>query len=231
VATLLLIRHGQASYGEADYDRLSERGRAQARALGAFLSRAQVDEFHVGPLRRQRETMELASTSFASKPSPVEHVELAEYPAFDMLRHFLPKLVELDEKFAALPAQPTGELANAAFHTVLRKWSRNEWMVEGVERVDAFAARVRTVLDRVIAGARSGARIAIVTSAGPIGVAVGLVFGATEHHMVRTSTMIRNASISELMFRTATFEWNPEQISLLTFNSTHHLRPELHTDY
>ena len=34
MSTLYLIRHGQASYGEADYDRLSPRGVEQAKAVG-----------------------------------------------------------------------------------------------------------------------------------------------------------------------------------------------------
>jgi broad specificity phosphatase PhoE len=108
---------------------------------------------------------------------------------------------------------------------------RDEWQGEGVERVSAFVARVRAGLDRVIGGSASGARIGVVTSAGPIGVAVGLVFGATEHHMVRTSLVVRNASVTELAFRSRDFAWHPERVSLVSFNATHHLPAELHTEY
>jgi broad specificity phosphatase PhoE len=232
VATLLMIRHGQASYGQVDYDRLSARGAEQARALGRHLAAARIDALFVGPLRRQIETAQLAGeTAGAALPAPTTLSELAEYPAFDMIRHFMPKLVAEDPRFAALTTAPTRELADAAFKTVLGRWSRDEWSVDGVERVAAFAERVRTGLDRAIATARSGTRIAMVTSAGPIGVAVGLAFGASTHHMVRTSVVIRNASISELVFRTTDFAWHPERVSLLGFNSTHHLPAELHTEY
>ena len=37
--TLLLVRHGQASFGKSDYDRLSPGGHRQARLLGADLAR------------------------------------------------------------------------------------------------------------------------------------------------------------------------------------------------
>jgi broad specificity phosphatase PhoE len=227
MGTLLLIRHGQASYGQADYDRLSERGHAQAKTLGSFLARERVDHVYVGPLRRQQQTAEGAGVLASATTLP----ELAEYPAFDLLRHFMPKLVAEDPRFASLTTTPSRELANEAFHTILGRWSRDEWRIEGVEHVAAFVERVRAGLDRIVRDAGSGGRVAVITSAGPIGVAVGLTFGATSHHMVRTSIMIRNASVTELKFRSQDFDWHPERVSLLSFNSIHHLPPELHTEY
>ena len=230
MARLVLIRHGQASYGQVDYDRLSPRGEEQARALGPFLANAKLDALYVGPLRRQTQTAALAAEA-AKLPAATQLAEFAEYPAFDLIKHFLPKLAAEDPKFADIVTKPNRELADAAFKTILRRWSRDEWSIEGVERVTQFAARVRAGLERVVRDLRSGARVGIVTSAGPIGVAVGLVFGASELHMVRTSVVIRNASITELQLRTQDFEWHPERISLLSFNSTAHLPENLHTEY
>jgi broad specificity phosphatase PhoE len=240
MATLLLIRHGQASYGQLDYDRLSERGTAQARVLGEHLAAAKLDALYHGPLVRQRQTAAVAA-EHGKLPAAVELAELAEYPGFDMVTRFLPKLVAEDPAFAALPSGlgharpsaslPAHELADRAFKTILGRWSRDEWQIEGVERVTEFVARVRTGLERVIRAAGSGARVGVVTSAGPIGAAVGMVFGASDHHMVRTSLVIRNASISELVLRTRDFAWHPEKISLLTFNSVAHLPADLHTEY
>lgn len=231
MGTLLLIRHGQASYGEVDYDRLSARGQEQARAVGAFLAGAGIDQLYTGPLKRQAGTTALAVETAKTLPDPTTLPELAEYPAFDLLQHFMPKLVASDPRFAALTQTPTRELANEAFHTILNRWARDEWDVEGVERVTEFRARVTRGLDQIVRDVKSGARIAVVTSAGPIGVAVGLTFGATEHHMIRTSIVIRNASITELRFRSRDFDWHPERVALIAFNSTHHLPPELHTEY
>ncbi len=231
MGTLLLIRHGQASYGEADYDRLSTRGEQQAREVGKFLADQRIDQLFVGPLVRQQRTCALACEVAGTLPAATTLAELSEYPAFDLLQHFMPKLVATDPKFAALTQTPTRDLANEAFHTIIGRWARDEWEVEGVERVTGFADRVRRGLDQIVRDVRSGARIAVVTSAGPIGVAVGLTFGASEHHMIRTSIVIRNASITELRFRSRDFDWHPERVSLISFNSIHHLPPELHTEY
>lgn len=233
MGTLLLIRHGQASYGELDYDRLSARGFEQARALGTALARGRLDAVYAGPLRRQQETAETARQAAQEAgtllPEPVTLPELAEYPAFEMLQHLIPRLVAEDPKYAQLTTAPTPRLLDDAFHAILGRWSRDEWFVEGVERVAEFVDRVRTGLDRVIRAAGSGGRIACVTSAGPIGVAVGLTFGIPEERMVRTSVVIRNASITELRFRSTNFDWQPDQLSLYTFNLTSHLPDELET--
>jgi len=227
MGAIYLIRHGQASYGEADYDRLSPTGEQQARVLGPHLAALRLDALFVGPLRRQQQTCALAREA-GGLPEATTLPELAEYPAFDLVTRFLPKLVAEDPSFAALPANPTRELADRAFKRIIHAWSRDEWQLDGVERVTEFSTRVRGGLERAMTG---GKRVGVVTSAGPIGVAVGLVFGVDEHRMVRTSVVIRNASITELVYRSKTFAWQPEQVSLLSFNSIGHLPPDLHTDY
>jgi broad specificity phosphatase PhoE len=229
VGTLYLIRHGQASYGEVDYDRLSTTGHEQARAVGHWLAKARIDRLYAGPLTRQQQTMTIARNVAGDVPAFETLPELAEYPAFEMLQHMIPRLVAEDEKFAQLKTAPTPRLLDDAFHTILAKWSRDEWTVEGVERVGAFVSRVRTAMDRVLRAAGSGARIACVTSAGPIGVAVGLTFGIPDERMVRTSIVIRNASITEFRFRSQNFDWQPDQLSLVTFNLTAHLPEALDT--
>jgi broad specificity phosphatase PhoE len=226
MGSLFLIRHAQASYGQADYDRLSTRGQEQAKALAPAVAAAKLDQVYRGPHVRHQQTA--AGAGFSGETCIDE---LAEYPAFAMVQHFMPRLIAEDSRFAELTSTPTRELANAAFKTVLARWMRDEWHGDGVERVGAFAARVRQGLDKILASVQSGARIGVVTSAGPIGVAVGLVFGASEHHMVRTSLVVRNASITELQFRSREFSWHPERVSLVSFNSIHHLPAELHTEY
>ena len=242
MGTLFLIRHGQASYGEADYDRLSVRGQDQARAVGRWMAAAKIDQLYSGPLRRQVQTASFASEAASALGTAVPAAtvldEMAEYPAFEMLKHFVPRLVSLDPKFAAIESGPTPRLLDEAFHTILARWASDEWFVDGLERVTAFVARVRGGLTRMLGAAQSGSRIACITSAGPIGVAVGLTFGIPDARMVRTSIVIRNASITELKFRTQaegnnpsrTAAWEPEQVSLVTFNVTGHLTDEQHTE-
>src|SRR4051794_39263221 len=56
---ILLIRHGQASFGTADYDVLSETGVRQAAAVRAGLEARgiEVDRFVSGSMKRQLDTL------------------------------------------------------------------------------------------------------------------------------------------------------------------------------
>jgi len=59
--SLLLIRHGQASFGADDYDRLSPVGEEQSRRLGLWLAAcgSPPDLIAIGPRERHRRTAEL----------------------------------------------------------------------------------------------------------------------------------------------------------------------------
>ena len=60
MGVLLLVRHGQASFGADDYDVLSPTGRDQGRLLGRWLADRKVEPTVVlrGDMRRHRETAE-----------------------------------------------------------------------------------------------------------------------------------------------------------------------------
>jgi broad specificity phosphatase PhoE len=79
MGVLLLVRHGQASMGTADYDQLSDLGRHQARATGTRLAAADlaIDRVTCGALTRQGDTAAeimamLPDTVHEAGPEPAE---------------------------------------------------------------------------------------------------------------------------------------------------------------
>ncbi|HET9141872.1 histidine phosphatase family protein [Actinophytocola sp.] len=90
--TIYLIRHGQASFGAADYDVLSPVGEQQSKVLGEELRRREirVDQVASGTLRRQLAT--------AAACLPVAEIDLAarqdvrwnEYDHLALVRESLP---------------------------------------------------------------------------------------------------------------------------------------------
>ena len=74
MASLYLIRHGQASFGSANYDQLSPLGQRQADVSGQFF--ADVGLYFAdavsGDLSRQRETGERILSSQPSPPAREE---------------------------------------------------------------------------------------------------------------------------------------------------------------
>lgn len=241
MADLLLIRHGQARYGEADYDRLSDRGHEQARLLAPELIRRKPEAVFTGPLRRQIETYasarEAAAAAGHQLPEPTIIDELAEYPAFELLQHLMPRLIAEDARFADLE-RAEAKVRELAFQTMIFRWGSGAWNAPGVETSAEFALRVRAGLDRVVAAvtamgaaaAGSGKTVAAVSSAGPIAVAMGLALGVNEERMIHLSRVVQNASISQLRFRSQGFEWQLPNVSMFSFNQTSHLPPELVTE-
>ena len=70
---LVLVRHGQASFGEKDYDRLSETGHRQARLAGEALARRRppIGRIVAGSMRRHQETAAGCLLGMG-RPGPVE---------------------------------------------------------------------------------------------------------------------------------------------------------------
>src|SRR6478736_1102556 len=84
MGVLLLVRHGQASFGSDDYDVLSETGWQQARLLGRDLADRGVEPDLVvrGSMRRHRETAEAMIAGAGWKTEP--RVD-ADWDEFDHL--------------------------------------------------------------------------------------------------------------------------------------------------
>lgn len=233
MADLLLIRHGQARYGEADYDRLSDRGHEQARLLAPELIKRAPAAVFTGPLRRQVETY--ASAREAARglghelPEPTVIPELSEYPAFELLQHLMPRLIAEEPQFQNLE-RAEAKVRELAFQTMIFRWGSGSWNAPGVETSAEFAARVKSGVERVIAASGSGTSVVAVTSAGPISVALGLALGIGEERMIHLSRVVQNASISQLRFRSQGFAWQLPHVSMFSFNQTSHLPPELVTE-
>lgn len=233
MADLLLIRHGQARYGEADYDRLSDRGHEQARRLAPELIKRAPAAVFTGPLRRQVETYasarEAARALGHELPEPTVIPELSEYPAFELLQHLMPRLIAEEPRFANLE-RAEAKVRELAFQTMIFRWGSGAWNAPGVESSAEFAARVKAGVERVIAASGSGTSVVAVTSAGPISVALGLALGIGEERMIHLSRVVQNASISQLRFRSQGFAWQLPHVSMFSFNQTSHLPPELVTE-
>ena len=242
MSTLLLIRHGQASYGAADYDKLSPLGERQATVLGAHIVRAghRIDAVCSGPLRRQIDTAEglrKAAAAAGLDLPPVRVVdELAEYPAFQLLYRLLPRFAADDPDLAPLATGVTGEkthhLLDRAFSQVMGAWHRGELREEdhpGIESFGGFVDRIRRGLELVMTAHGGGQQVAVVTSGGPISVAVKLALGLTPEATMHLGMAIRNASVTEVRWRSKGFAWAPGDFSLYGFNHVHHLSDDLVT--
>jgi broad specificity phosphatase PhoE len=223
---LILVRHGQASFLAADYDRLSPLGEQQARLLGDYWARRNVafDRIVSGPRARQRDTAKIVASAYTRDdvkfPEPVVMAEFDEYDGERVLRTSLPQLVQshssiraLHEAFLKAPSPDEQRKSfQKLFEVVIGKWVDGEVLVPGTESWAEFCARVHDGLSKVVSGAMSNEQVAIFSSGGPIAVAMQRALNLSPRDTLRTSWMSRNCSYSEFLF-------SADRFTLSTFNA------------
>ena len=87
ISNLYLIRHGQASFGEKDYDNLSKKGIKQSITLGKKLLKQKIpfEITIIGPLKRHKQTFERINEGYGgSLNEPVIIKEFAENQLMDI---------------------------------------------------------------------------------------------------------------------------------------------------
>lgn len=213
MGVLLLVRHGQASFGTADYDVLSETGWEQGRLLGRWLADRGVrpDLVVRGGLRRHRETAEAMAA--AAGWSGAARVDVG----WDEFDH--------EGVIAVHPEQPEGDLDRRGFQRLFEaataRWTAG---ADGdyPETYAAFVARVDRALEAAVAEAGSGRTVIVVTSGGPIGVACARLVDpdadeeATARLWSRFNAVTVNTSVTRVVVGST-------GARLLTFNEHPHL--------
>mgnify|MGYP005831356235 CR=1 FL=1 len=233
MSTLYLIRHGQASFGDVDYDRLSELGWEQSRLLGEYLAEVGVtlDAVFTGAQRRQIETLTAVREVFRNRGLPFPSKESVlenfnEYDARGIITIFLPKVLERDERVREIIKNTSGiakrskegrKAFQQVFEIMVDYWMRGEFESSEVESWENFNHRVRKGLERIMRDYSNGKTIAVFTSGGPIAVSLRHVLSLSGEVCIDLSWIVRNASMTE-------FIYNDKKITLAGFNMTPQLK-------
>lgn len=221
MGVVLLVRHGQASFGADDYDVLSPTGWEQGRLLGAWLAERGVVPTSLvrGGMRRHRETLEAAAET--SGWSLDDTVVDERWDEFDHLG-----IVAAHPEMGSFEAG--GAMDRKAFQRLFEeataRWASGQGEYD--EPWSGFVARTRAALDGVVERAGSGETVVVATSGGVIGVlAAALVDpddsddAALARRWARFNAVTVNSSITRLVVGST-------GARLLTFNEHPHLEGE-----
>jgi len=233
MALLTLIRHGQASFLESNYDKLSERGERQSRILGEYWleTGATFDQVYYGPACRHLRTGEIVAEVYrkagASWPMPVTLPELDEYPGIEVMRTFLPGLMEKHEDIRALEVEfrQSGDQSAAfriydkLFQRITRMWVDQELDSPEVEPWSGFCDRVDRGIATIRESIHKNGRVAVFTSGGVIAATVRRALDLAPQRTLELSWTSRNASYTEFLL-------SLERFSLSSFNNHPHLEDE-----
>ena len=224
MSILYLIRHGQASFGSADYDDLSDRGRRQAHRLADHFLRAGIrfDACWSGTLRRQRQTADAVRERYrdagGTPPERSETSALDEYDYESVLRALVPVIVAEDSSFSReVDAMFDDQRSfQKVFGRVMRRWASGRDSLESLPSWGAFCTQVTAGLQAIMADCQAGSQVAVFTSGGPIAAFVGTVLDLSPVKTIGLSWQLVNASVTRFAFSSG-------RTSLASFNERAHL--------
>ncbi|MET0601734.1 MAG: histidine phosphatase family protein [Baekduia sp.] len=216
VPSILLVRHGQASYGADDYDVLSETGWRQAEVLAAEHARRGLtfDIVVSGGLRRQQGTAEVLARA-AGTPVEIDP-GWDEYDADDILTHHARTDVRLDaEPGTAVPAVSSRDFQHLLDGALI------DWIEAGEgggarEPWSVFDARVRGALERLVGRLGSGETALVCSSGGVIGGICAALMGMAPTGLVAFNRVAVNTGVARLVS-------GRQGVTLVSFNEHGHL--------
>jgi broad specificity phosphatase PhoE len=222
MSNLYLIRHGQASYGTADYDRLSKLGAEQSRLTGAWFKRCGIEVHHAvaGALKRQVQTAEAFFGGYNDPSTPLPHIH--RDPGFD----------EVNQVDMMNPAtgENTGPLKDGTAHMTFEqfrenmepayvRWTSGQYDHQYKMPFPTYSASCAAAMTKAIGLARPGENVAAFTSGGTIAMICRLIMPLGDEATSAMMWVISNTSVSRLT-------WERGRFSLTLFNSLAHLEHE-----
>lgn len=222
MASLYLIRHGQASFGSANYDQLSPLGQRQADVSGRFFADVGMHFAQAvsGDLSRQRETGERILASQAEPATLRVDPRLNEVDNEGQIAALLPMLCERDAAFAerVKAGRSDSKQYQKVIQAVFNAWVSPDCSeLPGTASWPDYLAGVKGALEEAMSSAAGGSDTAIFTSGGTIATAVSWVLGVPHEKIYGFYEPVFNCSITRLIFSRG-------RVSLSNFNDTAHLQ-------
>jgi len=223
MSEIILVRHGQASFRQENYDVLSPVGIAQAMLLAAhFLSiDMRFDALYAGPLERQKDTAGHFAAEYRKRSIPVPDASiiegLTEYDTRTVIARYLPGIIKDDPSLARDKEDMFADYASfrKIFERTVIAWV-NDPDCKGIESWRDFCARIEASLKCIMTENGSGRRIVVFTSGGVIAASMKVVLGLDDERAMRLGWEIVNTSVTR-------YKYSDGSVGLVSFNAFAHL--------
>lgn len=212
MSVLYLVRHGQASFGTDDYDRLSALGKEQSRITGRFLASQGLEPDRIihGEMLRQRQTAEGLLAGLGRDMDAHVDAGWNEYAAWELTG----VLTDLDPR-----AQHDSKIFQGELERGAARWASGEHDEDYTETYNQFTSRVERALADAVAAMESGQSTIVVSSAGAIAwTAARLIGGGFDQWMAFNRVTINTGITKIITGRGGT--------SLISFNEHGHQDPK-----
>jgi broad specificity phosphatase PhoE len=210
MSQILLVRHGQASWGADDYDVLSPLGEQQSQVLGEALAARGVrpDVVLRGAMKRHRQTAEGAAAAAGWGAEVVADDGWNEFDHVQMLSMHPSRYGEGEEMSRAE--------FQAWFEEATRRWTGGEYDEDYDESFTAFGDRVDAALRRTVDRLAPNQTAVVFTSGGPISWVAASLLGGSAQVWTQLNPVTVNSSVSKVVV-------GRRGATMVTFNDHSHL--------
>jgi broad specificity phosphatase PhoE len=193
MSQILLVRHGQASWGSDDYDVLSPLGEKQSHVLGSALAARGVRPSLVvrGAMKRHRQTAEHAAAGGGWDVGVVEDTGWNEFDHVQMLAMH-PTAYGEGEELSRAEFQRW-------FDEAMLRWVGGDYDEDYDESFGAFGKRVDAALRRTVERLGPDGTAVVFTSGGPISWVATSLLGGSTNVWTQLNPVTVNSSVSKVV--------------------------------
>lgn len=215
MATIYLVRHGQASFGSSNYDQLSSLGQRQADVTGHYFAQAGIafDAAYSGNLSRQVETCRRVLASQSGSPGHHIDPRFNEICNDEQVEKLAPVIAAENAEFGALlnSGLESTKTYQKVIEAVFNHWVSYDCSEYGIQSWAEYSGQVRDALKEVMSTEGAGKTVGIFTSGGTIATIVASVLGLDGKDTYAFYEPIFNCSVSQLFY-------SGDRVSLSYFN-------------
>ena len=219
MGAIYLVRHGQASFGKADYDKLSDKGCQQSEILGQhFKSLVEPDRYYSGNLLRHEQTANYFMSGFGGRDlATVTHSGFNEFNHVEVLVKYRPEWQDFNVMATDIAKESVPRKAfQDAFSDAVIRWVSGNHDAEYQETWTQFKARCTAALKDVISQSSDAKNIVIFTSGGPISVMIQQILKLGDRETLSVNEVLANTGVTKLLF-------SGDRLSLSYLNNFSHL--------
>ena len=184
---VLLVRHGQASFGADDYDVLSDTGREQSAVVGRELERRglRAPVAVSGSLRRQRDTASIALAAAGLQAEVRSDERWNEYDHLGLLQRYVAEDAAHDGSSKGVQALLDQALA--------------AWVDDPAGGWSDFSGGATAALGELVTGLEKGRDALVFTSGGVIAAVCGSLLGLSAAGVVALNRVTANGAITKVV--------------------------------
>lgn len=221
---IVMIRHGQASFGKENYDVLSERGSRQSLLLSRYFLETQqrFDAAYTGTLERQKKTAQIILSALRERGVPMKEPEVMpgfdEYDTRSIIKSQMEDLLREDPSLHQyLDTFFTSRKSfQMIFERAMTRWVSGLHHYDGIETWASFQERVREGIKAIMKRHGGKSRVLVVASGGSISASVQYAAGLSGEETMNLCWRMVNSSVTRLVY-------NDSRVTLHQFNGYPHL--------